>query len=130
MLSLLECAKLFELASFLQCKGLIKSLEMALSSAESTWRNIAQVDAPTAQYIYDNFDRRSACRDAAVKLFCADQSLSDLDWNSCTEYPQEFLWDVAVDRDSEVFSKEARIRTLEERVKKAQDKSEQHRNYR
>ena len=121
--SLFHCAKLFELASFLQCGALIETLEtMVIGVTDISWvDDSVQADGPTVQYIYDSFEKDSIFRRALVKLFIHERYLSHLDRKSITDYPQDFLLDVALDRDFKVSSQQARIRSLEEMVKKAED---------
>ena len=103
-LTLLESAKLYQLASFLQCDSLKHAIASAALGAEKIWDSGKRYfpDGETVQYLYDNFESGSELRTAAVKLLIAACNIADLDRGLVAQYPPEFLWDVALERHSKV----------------------------
>ena len=119
-LTILETAKLFQLALFLQCDLLTDSLSKEVWLAHEIWlEGSCKVDLKTVEYVYENFTSGSGFREAVVKVFSAGNYLNKLDHHAMHDYPQAFIWDVAVERHKAVTSLQDELKTVREKLKRS-----------
>ena len=99
-LTLLESATLCVLADFLQCQSLALTCKTYARATLSTAAKPSCPDLDTVNYVYGNFEKGSRFRASVVKMFSEACDFKNLSPEVAVNYPPQFLWDVAVRKDT------------------------------